>query len=407
MNIENLTNGNIFDKIKYFRLRKRTRHLAIMLTDIKGYTVRTAMSSREQLDKLLDLHEILIKPEFKKFGGRVVKTIGDAFMVVFDNPTDAVLCGVAIQRKLGKYNEEAKQGEELEVKVAVNVGEVTLKKGDVFGEAVNITSRVESLTEANEIYITNPVYLTMNKGEVPVIEVGKASLKGIEKKMRIYKVDLGNDKLKAPPLKKSLKEKERFLVKKKILLRKTKNFLDNLDAKKYFNKKNLVFVGVALSVFLVGVFIFGGKNDDQPSQTEEKKSGSFLSALFFGGGLELSGVLKLKGENWNDVEVSILSEEKEVVEKEKTNKKGEFVIKNLKEGKEYFISISEKVEISRDEYKSRKEEYRKKHEKTLGDKWEDKFRDAYSRKGDEYYIKYEVAEKVVLTENKEIVIDAR
>ena len=77
-----------------------TKHLTVMFTDIKGFTETTSMKNREEIEDFLDLHEKLITPIFQKYKGRVVKTIGDAFMVVFHSPTNAVLCGMEIQKKL-------------------------------------------------------------------------------------------------------------------------------------------------------------------------------------------------------------------------------------------------------------------------------------------------------------------
>jgi class 3 adenylate cyclase len=169
-------------------IKMKTTHLTIMFTDIKGFTSRTARSSREQLHQLLDLHDQLVIPIFKKFGGRVVKTIGDAFMVSFHSPTDAVLCGMEVQNVLGQHNEKIPEDEKIEVRVAINSGEVTIKNDDVFGEAVNIASRLEGIAEAGDIYFTESVYLAMNKNEIPTAEVGYRHFKGIPEEIKVYKV---------------------------------------------------------------------------------------------------------------------------------------------------------------------------------------------------------------------------
>jgi len=159
-----------------------------MFTDIKGFTKSTSSKKREEIEKFLDLHEKLIEPIFKEYGGKVVKTIGDAFMVVFNSPTNAVLCGMEIQNKLKKYNQNPENEEIVEVRVAINSGEVHIRKGDVFGEAVNIAARIEGIAEANEIYFTESVYLAMNKAEIPSAEVGQRRLKGIPETIKVYRV---------------------------------------------------------------------------------------------------------------------------------------------------------------------------------------------------------------------------
>lgn len=166
----------------------RTANLAIVFTDIKGFTERTSKQTLEQNEKLLKTHNDILAPIFKGLGGRVVKTIGDAFMVTFESPTAAVLSGVAIQDALWDYNQKAVADEQLHVRVAINVGEVRLEGNDVFGEPVNIAARVEGLAEADEVTFTEAVYLSMNRAELPAEELGRFELKGIPEQVRIFKV---------------------------------------------------------------------------------------------------------------------------------------------------------------------------------------------------------------------------
>ena len=192
----------------------KTKHLTIMLTDIKGFTPKTSKISREKLEKLLDMHEKLIPPVFKKFGGRIVKTIGDAFLVTFNSPTDAVLCGMEIQNVLEKHNEMVAEEDQLEVRVAVNSGEVTIKNNDVFGEAVNIAARLEGIADAGDIYFTEAVYLSMNKSEIPTAVVGHRHFKGIPEDIKVYKV-LNEKKKKG----KIFRRKEKAVVREKLTLK--------------------------------------------------------------------------------------------------------------------------------------------------------------------------------------------
>ncbi|MDD2717330.1 MAG: adenylate/guanylate cyclase domain-containing protein [Candidatus Wallbacteria bacterium] len=164
------------------------RVLTIMFTDIKGFTARTSSSSREELHNLLNKHEDILLPIVKKFNGRLIKTIGDALLVVFESPTNAVLCGLMMQEALWDHNKGKNEEDRIFVRVSINTGEVELKDGDVFGEAVNIASRLEGITEVNEIYFTESVYLAMNKAEVPTSEVGQRILKGLPEPIKVYKV---------------------------------------------------------------------------------------------------------------------------------------------------------------------------------------------------------------------------
>ena len=144
------------------------------------------------------MHSDLLTPLFRAFGGKVIKSIGDAFLATFESPTQAVLSGVAIQDRLWQHNRSAKPSERLDVRIAINVGEVRLESNDVFGEPVNIAARVEGIAEAGEVYFTEAVYLAMNKAEVPSAEVGHFELKGIPGKIRVFRVPKSYYRVEAP-----------------------------------------------------------------------------------------------------------------------------------------------------------------------------------------------------------------
>jgi class 3 adenylate cyclase/uncharacterized RDD family membrane protein YckC len=165
-----------------------TRTLTILFTDIKGYTEATARLSREEHLAMLHGHRDFVRPWVEHHGGRVVKGIGDAFLAVFESPTNAVLCGMDLQKALRDHNADLPADRRTEIRVAINTGEVALDEGDVFGEAVNIAARIESIAEPNEVYFTEATYLSMNKAEVPSAEVGYRTLKGIREQVRVYRV---------------------------------------------------------------------------------------------------------------------------------------------------------------------------------------------------------------------------
>jgi adenylate cyclase len=166
----------------------KTANLAIVINDIKGFTERTSRQTLEQNQTLLRTHHDLLAPVFRAFHGKIIKEIGDAFLVTFESPTQAVLAGVALQDKLWAHNRSRAGDDRIDVRVAINCGEVRLENNDVFGEPVNIAARVEGLADAGDVYLTESVYLAMNKAEVPSEEVGLFELKGIPGKIRVFRV---------------------------------------------------------------------------------------------------------------------------------------------------------------------------------------------------------------------------
>jgi len=166
----------------------RTENLAIVFVDIVGFTPRTSGQTREENLRMLQRFEGIVRPLVRAYRGRVVKTIGDAFLLTFRSPTDALLCSMAVHDRLAESNAGIDPATRFTVRAAVNVGDVRIESGDVFGEAVNIAARIEGKAGAGEIYFSESAFLSMTRTEVPCEEVGYAELKGIAHKVRLYRV---------------------------------------------------------------------------------------------------------------------------------------------------------------------------------------------------------------------------
>ena len=166
----------------------RTENLAIVFIDIAGYTARTSSQTREENLRLLKRFDDVVRPLVRCYRGSVVKTIGDAYLLTFRSPTDALLCSMAVQDRITETDAAIDPAERFSIRAAVNVGDVRLEGNDVFGEAVNIASRIESKAGPGEIFFSEAVFLSMTRSEVPSEEVGLAELKGISDKVRLYRV---------------------------------------------------------------------------------------------------------------------------------------------------------------------------------------------------------------------------
>ena len=165
------------------------RNLTIMFTDISGFTKHTEKISRDQLMNRLDTHNKLLMPIVAHFEGKVIKTIGDSFLITFESPTNAVQCGTYMQHTLRKYNHGLQEGEQIHIKVSINSGEVTVTDMDVFGDAVNVAAKIEKATNPDEIYFTENVFLAMNKAEVPNAFVKMFRPRGeTSTEIKLYKV---------------------------------------------------------------------------------------------------------------------------------------------------------------------------------------------------------------------------
>ena len=166
----------------------KTENLTILFVDIAGFTATTSRQSRAENAHLLQTFDGTLLPLIKRFKGIVVKSIGDALLITFRSPTDAMLCSMALQDAMHEYNLNAPEDKRIHIRVAANLGEVRITKNDIFGEPVNVASRIEGVAPADEIYLSEAVYMAMNKAEVPAQEVGFKELKGIPQAIRLYSI---------------------------------------------------------------------------------------------------------------------------------------------------------------------------------------------------------------------------
>ena len=166
----------------------KSRNLAIVFVDIVDFTRISSTQSREQGAAWLARFGRLMKSLAGRLGGRLVKSIGDAVLLVFESPTDALLFGMAAQDSVFARNLEVEEQQRMRIRVAVSVGEVRLQRGDVFGEAVNLAARLESVTPAGAIWFTESTYLAMTRSEVAAEKVGHHTFKGISEPVLVYRV---------------------------------------------------------------------------------------------------------------------------------------------------------------------------------------------------------------------------
>jgi class 3 adenylate cyclase len=166
----------------------RTESRVVMITDMKGYTAATSRQTREENARMLRLHDALLSPVIAAFGGQRVKSIGDAYLVLFAAPTEALLCAAAIQDRLADHAHRVVESERIEVRIALALGEVRLAGGDVFGEAVNLASRIEGEAAPGEVWFSESIYWTLDRARIPVEEVGWRPLPGLKEAARLFRV---------------------------------------------------------------------------------------------------------------------------------------------------------------------------------------------------------------------------
>ena len=161
---------------------------AIMFTDLIGYTALGQRNESISL-ALVDEQRKLVRPILARHHGREVKTIGDAFMVEFPNAVDAVRCAYDIQRVIREFDLSLAPENRIHMRIGVHVGEVVDSEGDISGDAVNVASRIEPLSEDGGVAVTRPVYdLVKGKMDIPLLSSGSKSLKNVSEPMEVFRM---------------------------------------------------------------------------------------------------------------------------------------------------------------------------------------------------------------------------
>lgn len=166
------------------------RLTAIMFTDLVGYGAMTQRNEDLALE-LLQLHREILRPLFRSNGGNEIKTIGDAFLVEFQSALQAARCAIAIQRELKRYNGSVTGDRIIQIRIGLHIGDVVFEQNDVYGDGVNLASRIYAQAPPGGICITRSVYdQVYNKLDVPLRRLGPQRLKSIQKPVELFAIEL-------------------------------------------------------------------------------------------------------------------------------------------------------------------------------------------------------------------------
>lgn len=172
-------------------MNEKHYNTTVMFIDMAGYTAKTSKMPRKELQEILEEFEKVVKPSIENFGGKIIKGMGDAYLITFHSPTNSILCSMEIQKKISDRNEQIQdKSKKFHTRIGLSSGEVYERGGDIFGTPVNLASRIQSKGKSGDILFGESVYHSMNKNEINYHSIGKHSLKGINEKTGIYKVNM-------------------------------------------------------------------------------------------------------------------------------------------------------------------------------------------------------------------------
>src|ERR1700730_8673649 len=131
----------------------------------------------------------LIGPSIVEHHGKLVKTTGDGFIAIFDSPVEAVRCSIVIQQNLIGRNASLPKDLWIEYRIGVNLGDVIIETDDVYGDGVNIASRLEGIADPGQVYISGGIYEQIKHKLVCGYEsLGDRKVKNITDPIRVYRV---------------------------------------------------------------------------------------------------------------------------------------------------------------------------------------------------------------------------
>ncbi len=235
-------------------VNKQRKLTAIMFTDIVGYTAIMAEDESQAID-ILHKNRDLVTKSVVDHGGDFIKEIGDGTLSCFDSTLNAVNCAIDIQTKLKGNNL-------FNLRIGIHVGDVIQENHDIFGDGVNIASRLEHQAFAGGICISETVFEAIRSHpDISVTNLGPVTLKGTGRAINIYNLDIKN-----------------FISHNLI----DRNHELNYKSQSNFNPKlsfrntittyyKIIWLSIAVLIFFIWSFIYRSSNNEiKPEQQVEK-----------------------------------------------------------------------------------------------------------------------------------------
>ena len=179
------------------------RLAAIVSADVVGYSRLMGADEPGTLSAVGMLRTSVIDPAIAARGGRVVKSMGDGFLLEFASAVQAVECALEVQDSLAGMVGDRKAEQGLELRIGINVGDIMVEDGDVFGDGVNVAARLEGLADPGGVLLSRSAYdQVRDRVEYAFEDLGEKSLKNIARPVKVFRLIMGRgQRPKAPWLK--------------------------------------------------------------------------------------------------------------------------------------------------------------------------------------------------------------
>src|SRR6266581_1004023 len=165
------------------------RLAAIVAGDIAGYSRLMEIDEEGTHGRVKRIERSLIEPSITGHHGKLVKTTGDGFIAIFDSPVEAVRCSIVIQQDMVGRNASLPKHHWIEYRIGVNLGDVIIESTDIYGDGVNIASRLEGIADPGQVFISGGIYEQVKHKLVCGYEsLGDRKVKNIADPVKVYRV---------------------------------------------------------------------------------------------------------------------------------------------------------------------------------------------------------------------------
>jgi adenylate cyclase len=158
--------------------RVERRLAAILCADVAAYSRLMGSDEEGTLAALKSHRRELIDPLIAQHQGRIVKTTGDGMLIEFASVVDAMRCAVVVQQGMEDRNSNVPEGQRIRFRIGINLGDIIIDEGDIFGDGVNVAARLEALAEPGDICVSGAVRDQIGE-KLPIgfVDLGEHSIK--------------------------------------------------------------------------------------------------------------------------------------------------------------------------------------------------------------------------------------
>jgi len=183
------------------QVRVKRRLAAILAADVAGYSRLIEADEEGTLGRLKSLRAEIIDPKIAGLRGRIVKTTGDGLLVEFASIVDALRCAAEMQAAMAESNNPLPSDRRIDLRIGINVGDIVVEDGDIFGDGVNVAARLEGLAEPGGICVSARVREeATGRLDFAFEDIGEQQLKNISRPVHVFRVVTGQKPVPAPAL---------------------------------------------------------------------------------------------------------------------------------------------------------------------------------------------------------------